>query len=112
MELTSSSEPELQIVTVQGQRIDAAVALAFKDRMRELTDGGTGTVILDLNHVQFIDSSGLGAIVAAMKNLGVERQLVLAGLTVTVEKVFHLTRMDTVFSIFSTIEQALAELQR
>lgn len=112
MELTSSSEPGLQIITVQEQRIDAAVALAFKDHMRKLTDGGTETVILDLNHVQFIDSSGLGAIVAAMKNLGAERRLILAGLTVTVEKVFRLTRMDTVFGVFSTVEQALGELQR
>jgi|TARA_B110000908_G_C10198241_1_gene424025 anti-sigma B factor antagonist len=59
MELTSSTEPGLQIVTVQEPRIDAAVALAFKDRMRDTTEGGTDTVILDLNHVQFIDSAAL-----------------------------------------------------
>lgn len=111
MELTSSTEPGLQIVTVREQRIDAAVALAFKDRMREITEGGPNTVVLDLNHVQFIDSSGLGAIVAAMKHLGAERRLVLAGLTTAVEKVFRLTRMDTVFGLFSTVEQALAELK-
>ena len=40
MELTSSTEPGLQIVTVQEPRIDAAVALAFKDRMRDTTEGG------------------------------------------------------------------------
>ena len=112
MELTSSKEPHLQIVTVQGQRIDAAVALAFKDRMRAITEGGTNTVLLDLNQVQFIDSSGLGAIVAAMKNLSPERKLVLAGLTPTVDKVFKLTRMDSVFGVFPTIEAALADLAK
>jgi anti-sigma B factor antagonist len=111
MELTSSKEPGLQIVTVQGQRIDAAVALAFKDRMREATEDGDEIVLLDLNHVQFIDSSGLGAIVAAMKNLGPNRKLVLAGLTPTVDKVFRLTRMDSVFGVFSTVEAALAAHQ-
>lgn len=110
MELTSSKEPDLQIVTVQKQRIDAAVALMFKDRMREITEGETETVLLDLSHVQFIDSSGLGAIVAAMKHLSPERRLVLAGLTPTVDKVFRLTRMDSVFGVFPTIEAALAEL--
>lgn len=111
MELTSSKEPGLQIITVQEQRIDAAVALAFKDRMRAHTEDGTPTVVLDLIHVHFIDSSGLGAIVAAMKNLGPDRKLVLAGLTPTVDKVFRLTRMDSVFSVFPTVEAALAELQ-
>lgn len=111
MELSSSIEASLQIVTVQEQRIDAAVALSFKDRMRELTSGGPDTVLLDLNHVQFIDSSGLGAIVAVMKNLQDGRKLVLAGLSPTVDKVFRLTRMDSVFSVFPTVDAALAALQ-
>lgn len=111
MELTSSKESGLQIVTVQHQRIDAAVALAFKDQMRKITEDQPETVLLDLNHVQFIDSSGLGAIVAAMKNLSPARKLVLAGLTPTVEKVFRLTRMDSVFGVHSTVEAALTALQ-
>jgi len=111
MELTSSKEQALQIVTVQEQRIDAAVALTFKDRMREITEGGSDTVLLDLSHVTFIDSSGLGAIVAAMKNLSPSRRLILAGLTPTVDKVFRLTRMDSVFGLFSTVELALEEFQ-
>ncbi|AXI44919.1 anti-sigma factor antagonist [Sulfitobacter sp. SK012] len=111
MELTSSKEPGLQIVTVQEQRIDAAVALDFKDKMRAITEGEDETVVLDLNHVSFIDSSGLGAIVASMKHLAPARKLVLAGLTPTVDKVFKLTRMDSVFSLFPTIEKALIALR-
>ena len=111
MELTSSKEDALQIIAIQEQRIDAAVALAFKDQMRALTEEGEGTVVLDLNHVTFIDSSGLGAIVAAMKNLAPAHKLVLAGLTPPVDKVLRLTRMDTVFGVFSTVEAALTDLQ-
>ena len=110
MELTSSKEDALQIITIQEQRIDAAVALAFKDKMRALTEESEGTVLLDLGQVTFIDSSGLGAIVAAMKNLAPARRLVLAGLTPPVDKVFRLTRMDTVFGVFPTVEAALADL--
>lgn len=111
MDLTSSKEPQLQVVTVQGNRIDAAVALVFKDKMRDITEGQGETVLLDLHHVQFIDSSGLGAIVAAMKNLSPKRKLVLAGLSPTVDKVFRLTRMDSVFSVYATVDAALAELR-
>ena len=110
MELTSSKEDALQIIAIQEQRIDAAVALSFKDEMRALTEESEGTVLLDLGQVTFIDSSGLGAIVAAMKNLAPARRLVLAGLTAPVDKVFRLTRMDTVFGVFPTVEAALADL--
>ncbi|MEL7152462.1 MAG: STAS domain-containing protein, partial [Pseudomonadota bacterium] len=70
MELTSSQQDALQVVAVNDARIDAAVAIEFKDAMREKTDGGSDVVVLDLSVVEFIDSSGLGAIVASMKNMG------------------------------------------
>ncbi|WP_299562315.1 STAS domain-containing protein [uncultured Sulfitobacter sp.] len=111
MDLTSSNNENILVITVQEQRIDAAVALAFKDRMRELTEGPARTVVLDLDHVSFIDSSGLGAIVAAMKNLAPDRTLVLAGLTGTVDKVFRLTRMDTVFGLYGSVDDALKALR-
>lgn len=107
MELVSEKSGTLQIVKVESTRIDAAVAIEFKDAMRATTDNDIPTVILDLSKVEFIDSSGLGAIVASMKHLGQARKLVLAGLTPTVEKVFRLTRMDSVFGVFSTVETAL-----
>jgi anti-sigma B factor antagonist len=111
MELSSRTENSFKIVSVQGSRIDAAVAIEFKDAMRAQSDGGPDTVILDLSEVHFIDSSGLGAIVSAMKHIGPDRTLALAGLTPTVDKVFRLTRMDSVFSLFATLEGALDELR-
>ncbi|MFK7744770.1 MAG: STAS domain-containing protein [Roseobacter sp.] len=110
MELATTTEKHIKIVAVQDDRIDAAVAIEFKDAMRDSTQDGPNVVILDLSRVHFIDSSGLGAIVAAMKHMGKERKLALAGLTPTVERVFKLTRMDSVFSVFSTLEGAVDEL--
>ncbi|MEM7632462.1 MAG: STAS domain-containing protein [Pseudomonadota bacterium] len=107
MVLSSQQDGALQVVSVKSARIDAAVAIEFKDAMRQTTDSGSPTVILDLSHVEFIDSSGLGAIVASMKHMGQDRSLVLAGLTPTVDKVFRLTRMDSVFGVFPTLETAL-----
>ncbi|MEM6372758.1 MAG: STAS domain-containing protein [Pseudomonadota bacterium] len=111
MDLRTRSEENLQVVSVLDSRIDAAVAIEFKDAMRASTEGGSDTIVLDLSEVQFIDSSGLGAIVASMKHMGSSRKLALAGLTPTVEKVFRLTRMDSVFSVFSTLDGALDELK-
>lgn len=107
MNLTSTTEAGRKIVTVNEPRIDAAVAVAFKESMRNETREAEH-VILNLEQVQFIDSSGLGAIVAAMKAMGSPRAMALAGLTPTVDKVFRLTRMDSVFPVFTTLEDALS----
>ncbi|MDE4132355.1 STAS domain-containing protein [Phaeobacter sp. QD34_3] len=111
MSLSSTVTDGAQIVTVNAERIDAAMAIRFKENMRSATESGPDRVILDLSEVQFIDSSGLGAIVAAMKQLGQGRQLDLAGPTPMVEKVFRLTRMDTIFNLYSSLTEAISETQ-
>lgn len=110
MKLSTKTEGQVRIVTVRNTRIDAAIAIEFKDAMRAETDNGPDLVVLDLSAVEFIDSSGLGAIVAAMKHLAPQRKLALAGLTPTVDKVFKLTRMDSVFSLFATLDDARSAL--
>ncbi|MBO9398899.1 MULTISPECIES: STAS domain-containing protein [unclassified Shimia] len=109
MNLSSKAEGGALVVSVHEARIDASVAIQFKDRMREETENAEGRVVLNLSEVDFIDSSGLGAIVAAMKQLGGENPLELAGLNENVDKVFRLTRMDTVFRIHATLEEAITE---
>jgi anti-sigma B factor antagonist len=99
MNLDCTHTPDLLIIHVRETRIDAASAIDFKDRMRELTVADPRQVVLDLSRVTFIDSSGLGAVVAVRKFLGTDRPLELAALTPGVEKVFRLTRMDSVFVI-------------
>lgn len=99
MQLDCTQTPNLLIVHVRDDRIDAAGAIDFKDRMRDLVAPDVGRVMLDLSRVAFIDSSGLGAVVAVRKSLGPDRPLELAALTPAVEKVFRLTRMDSVFII-------------
>ncbi|SDC71461.1 STAS domain-containing protein [Ruegeria marina] len=108
MSLTSSVAGNTRVIAVNVERIDAAMAIQFKEDMRSRTEGGPERVVLDLSRVEFIDSSGLGAIVASMKQMGGGRRLDLAGLTPMVDKVFRLTRMDTVFNLFATLDEALS----
>lgn len=109
MGLSSSTTGDTQVISVHCDRIDAAMAIQFKDDMRAETQTDAPRVVLDLTSVEFIDSSGLGAIVASMKQLGDGRRLDLAGLHPIVEKVFRLTRMDTVFRLFASLDDAIAD---
>ena len=109
MDLNVNPRGDDVVIQAAEPRIDATVAIAFKDRMREATDRVAGRVVLDLGAVEFIDSSGLGAIVAAMKQLPGDRKLELAALSPAVAKVLRMTRMDTVFPIHDSVASAFAE---
>jgi anti-sigma B factor antagonist len=108
MKLVVEQVNDALILRVDQDRIDAACAIQFKDLMRKQTQAGAPRVVLDLAQVAFIDSSGLGAIVAAMKALEPGQKMELSGLTPTVKKVFRLTRMDTVFTIHDAMPAHLA----
>ena len=106
MSLVANKDGDTLVLSVESTRIDSASAIAFKDEMFNATRGTQGRVILDLTKVDFVDSSGLGAIVASMKALGDAAKMDIAGLSPVVEKVFRLTRMDSVFRIFPDLPSA------
>lgn len=108
MQLRTEDRDNTRIITIQEERIDAAIAIQFKESVRQAAGSESPRVLLDLSSVEFLDSSGLGAIVAAMKLLGPERRLELAALQPNVDRVFRLTRMDSVFSIYETQEEAFS----
>ncbi len=109
MQLTTRIAGDMLVVTAHEDRIDAAGAIQFKDRMREVMQATAPRVVLDLGRVTFLDSSGLGAVVAVMKMLGPDRRLELAALTPGVEKVFRLTRMDSIFTIHPCVPAGLRD---
>jgi anti-sigma B factor antagonist len=94
------------LVRVLDDRIDAAAAVQFRDAMRSATEAGHQRVVLDLSRVTFVDSSGLGAIIAAMKHMGNDRTLELASLQPAVSKVFRLTRLDEIVKVHPEIAAA------
>jgi len=111
MQFETTTYADLIVVHLRETRIDAAGAIDFKERMRDYTHDPARRVMLDLSQVTFIDSSGLGAVVAVRKSLGPDRQLELAGLTPAVQKVFRLTRMDSVFPIHPAPPVAMGGLR-
>lgn len=108
MELEFDGDGTVDVITVKADRIDAAGVVAFKDGFRAAISKGDGTVVLNMGGVDFIDSSGLGAIVAAQKLMGEGRSLELAALQGAVAKVMQLTRMDSVFCIHDNLAAAQA----
>ena len=67
------------------------------------------TVILDLSDVPYIDSSGLGSLVGAyVSRHKAGRRIALCGVNPRVLRLLEITKMESLFLIFSTLEEALA----
>ena len=99
MNLTVDTLEDGILITLDERRLDAAIATRFKDRMRDIVTKGRVPVRIDMHHVEFMDSSGLGAMIAVHKAMPAGVPLALHGLTPNVVRVFRLTRMDAVFTI-------------
>ncbi len=95
-------------IKLEETRLDAAQSIRFKEAVREIVDEGVTHILLDMGAVNFMDSSGLGALVSMMKYMGTEKKFELTGLTPMVEKVFKLTRMDEVFQVYGSAQEALS----
>jgi anti-sigma B factor antagonist len=100
---------DVLIVKTPADRIDAASAIQFKEQMRAVMQDAPGRVVLDMGNVGFVDSSGLGALVAVFKLAARERSFELAALQPTVQKLFELTRMNTVFRLHDNAAAALGQ---
>ncbi|MFN4280166.1 STAS domain-containing protein [Thermosynechococcus sp.] len=75
-------------------------AQEFRQTISELVQGGTQALLLDCGDVSFIDSSGLGALVVALKTIRAGGgQLYLCHIPKQMMMLFELTSMDKVFQI-------------
>ncbi|ESR27170.1 Anti-sigma F factor antagonist (spoIIAA-2) [Lutibaculum baratangense AMV1] len=98
------------VARVEEKRVDAARAPDFKTELTRLIEDGHQQVVLDLSKVEFVDSSGLGAIVATLKRIGPRGSLAVAGATGAVERLFKLTRMDKVFPLHEDVDAAVRRM--
>lgn len=112
MELEHRNEGNVLVVTLPEKRLDARTAGAFKEKMIEFVRSGQTRIALDIHEIEFIDSSGLGAIVSVLKQLGGQGDLVICGARDTVTSMFKLTRLDKVFQMFPGTSEAVAALGR
>ena len=84
---------------ILAERIDAAVADDFSDVVRGAIAEGHSSIVLDMSAVNFMDSSGLGALVGCLRYLGPDRSMALTGIKKPVERLLKLTRVNRVFDI-------------
>ncbi|MDP3426767.1 MAG: STAS domain-containing protein [Humidesulfovibrio sp.] len=111
MEFEDRIEGGVTVVSLKGQRMDAAVAPLFKSHMVDLIQQGHKRYVLNLETVDFMDSSGLASLMSSMKTLGGRGEMAVCCLGEKVRKLFAITRLDRgVFRIFDTEAEAVSAL--
>ncbi len=108
MRIEETQDGDVIIVRPVEQALDAYAATGFREHMTANIQKGVRQVVLDLGAVQFLDSTGLGAIVSTLKRLDGDGVMVICNAGEMVMDVFRLTRMDRVFPIVRTLDEALA----
>lgn len=90
--------------------LTAATVDLFRDQFQSWRDaeGDIGNFIVDLQEVDFMDSAGLGALIATLKNVR-ERggDMKIINLQKKPRMVFEITRAHKVFEIYDSVEEAL-----
>jgi anti-sigma B factor antagonist len=99
MQMESTHAGEVMILTPLEKRLDAHVAVEFRAELLKHIDGGSRRIVVNLVGVEFIDSSGLGALVSALKRIGRDGELTVCSPTAGVRSMFELTRLHRVIPI-------------
>jgi len=100
------------ILEVSGRIIIGEGGLTLRNALQEALAAGSKKLILDLGGVNYMDSSGVGELVSAYtsaKNKGVEFKLL--NLTKKIDDLMQITKLATIFDIYTDEKTAIASFK-
>lgn len=108
MKLRSEKYNDVAVIVLEETVLDASFVGPFKEAVTPILKAES-RVVFDMNNIQFVDSSGVGAILSCLRILNAEGgDLKLCALSKPVRALFELVRMHKIFDIFETRELAVA----
>jgi anti-sigma B factor antagonist len=110
MQIDVSANARAMVIKPAAPRVDIEVAGQFRAALLQLIEQGHRSLVVDMSEVNFIDSSGLGALVSALKALKTQERngdIKLANLQQPVVALLEIIRLQRVFSSYSSVDQAV-----
>ena len=110
MKLNVSETPDqAAVVSFSTDNLDSSNVLEFREAMQQIT-ATHQVVVLDMQPLTFVDSSGLGALLSCLRIMnGKNGQLRLFGMSKSVKALFELVRMHRIFTIYTSRQEALED---
>lgn len=98
-------QDDLTVISFNISNLDASNADAFRKQVRPILESNS-KIAIDMSALQFVDSSGLGALLSCLRFCNEEGgSLVMFGLQRPVTALFELMRMHRVFNLFDSIDE-------
>jgi len=114
MQFDVATDNGATIIRPTAERLDIEGAGEFRSMLLTLIEQGNRRLVVDLKDVTFIDSSGLGALVSALKTLkrtDGAGDVRLARVQPPVVSLLEIIRLNRVFTSYQTVEQAIQSFQ-
>lgn len=106
LEVKTISQDAAIIVEIEGE-VDLYSSPNLRKVLLDLTKAQNKQILVDLGKVKYMDSSGVATLVEALQQIGkYGGKLKLANLRDAVKDVFELSRLDKVFDIYPSVEEA------
>jgi anti-sigma B factor antagonist len=113
MKLAEQQGPEHTVLRVEGSLKVGDTARALAESCERIANERKGALVLDLSLLDYMDSTGVGVLVGALKRFsGENRAILLAAPQRRILSGLRVTHLDTLFKIHETLDQALAALAR
>ncbi len=112
MNIKEKMHGDVAVVALKGNLMGEPDSTEVREKIYSLLQDDVKKIVLDLGKVKWINSSGLGSLIAAMtsiKNKGGEMRL--ANITEKVESVFMITQLIKVFKTYETVDRAVASFK-
>ena len=108
MKFSIDKQEKYTLITLDEEKLDTIVSPLLKTELVTLNAEGIKNIVLDLSKTKFSDSSGLSAILVANRLCtGDDGIFVLTGLTDHVNKLIHISQLDTVLNILPSVQEAV-----
>jgi anti-sigma B factor antagonist len=105
---TSEPGPEKAVIALSGE-VDLYSCPEFKEELLRVIGTGATLVVVDLTETTFIDSTALGVLIRGVERLKTQDgRLVVACSDPNIVKVFEVTGLDRIFTVYSSRDEALA----
>ncbi len=103
---TKAPSPEIRVLELEGE-IDVYTSTQLKQEIADVIGQGTKFLVLNLSKVEYLDSTGLGLLIGALKRLREnEGNLCIVSPSVRIVRVFEITGLYKIFKIYASEAEA------
>jgi anti-sigma B factor antagonist len=108
MKIKISEKYDAVIIMLKGNVMGGEDTKNFNETLHKLIEDGKKNIIIDVSHVKFMNSSGLGMLIGGLTTVKKsEGRLILAGVTEKIESLLIITKLITIFETSDNVDDAV-----